>query len=213
MFLHMLLWLQVTKLTFIYLVMSTSKLFATGRKVILDNYTKGLFTGREWQFGMQLQILEFGALTFLKRKTRWFLSLPIVMCTCWRAFWSQSYRISKKMLQSGFNKMEQLPILQKINGCFTRTLSRELNLFAWRFWMASTFAWCFTCDYFLWNYVKAEVYKHRPTTIDQLKVSIRQTISEIPQEMTRKVMENFSNRLQQCIAAQGHHLEDVIFKT
>ena len=39
------------------------------------------------------------------------------------------------------------------------------------------------CDYFFWGYAKAEVYKHRPTTINGLKAAIRQTVEEIPQEM------------------------------
>lgn len=69
------------------------------------------------------------------------------------------------------------------------------------------------CDYFLWGYVKAKVFKTRPTTIEALKASIRQTVEEIPQEMTHRVMENFRNRLQQCITSRGRHLEDVIFKT
>ena len=68
------------------------------------------------------------------------------------------------------------------------------------------------CDYFLWGYLKAEVYKHRPTTIDELKAAISQTIAEIPPEMTHRVMENFRNRLQQCITNRGHHLEDIIYK-
>ena len=45
------------------------------------------------------------------------------------------------------------------------------------------------CDYFLWDYVKAEVYKHQPTTIDGVKAAFRQTVNEIPQKMTLKVME------------------------
>ena len=69
------------------------------------------------------------------------------------------------------------------------------------------------CDYYLWGYVKAEVYKYRPTTIDGLKAAIRQTVNKIPQEMTRRVRENFRNCLQQCIEARGRQYEEVIFKT
>jgi len=36
----------------------------------------------------------------------------------------------------------------------------------------------FFCEYFLWGYVKYEVYKHRPTTIEELKSAIRGTGSE-----------------------------------
>ena len=68
------------------------------------------------------------------------------------------------------------------------------------------------CDYFLWGYVKSEVFKDRPTTIDGLKAAICKTINEIPQEMTQRAMENFRIRLQRCVAVQGGHLEDVIFK-
>ena len=68
------------------------------------------------------------------------------------------------------------------------------------------------CDYFLWVYVKCEVYKHRPTNIDGLKAAILKTINEILPERTQRVMENFRKRLQQCMAARGRHLEDVIFK-
>ena len=69
------------------------------------------------------------------------------------------------------------------------------------------------CDYFLWGHLKAEVYKLRPTTIDELKAAICQKVNEIPQEITQRVMENFKNRLNQCIAVQGRHLEDVKFKS
>ena len=79
-------------------------------------------------------------------------------------------------------------------------------------WPARSPDFC-PCNYFLWGYLKAEVYKHRPTTIDGQKAVIRQTVEEIPQEMTRREMENFKNRLQQYIISQGRHLKDVIFRT
>ena len=57
------------------------------------------------------------------------------------------------------------------------------------------------------------MYKYRPTTNDGLKSSIRQTVNEVLQEMTSGMMDNFRNRLQQCIAARGRHLGDVMFNT
>ena len=71
----------------------------------------------------------------------------------------------------------------------------------------------FPCDYFRWGHLKAEVYNLRPTTIDELKAAICQKVNEIPQEMTQRVMENFRHRLNQCIAVQGRHLGDIIFKS
>ena len=69
------------------------------------------------------------------------------------------------------------------------------------------------CDFFLWGYLKAEVYKHRPQTPKALKDAIREEVAAIPSEMTSIVMENFRERLRQCIANNGLHLSDVIFKT
>ncbi|KAF0711882.1 DUF4817 domain-containing protein [Aphis craccivora] len=68
------------------------------------------------------------------------------------------------------------------------------------------------CDYFLWRYLKAEVFKHRPRTIEELKEAIRQEISAIPLDMLAKVMENFRERLHMCVARQGNHLDDITFK-
>jgi hypothetical protein len=69
------------------------------------------------------------------------------------------------------------------------------------------------CDFFLWGYLKAEVYKHRPQTLKARKDAIHEEVAAIPPEMTNTVMENFRERLRQCIANNGRHLSDVIFKT
>jgi hypothetical protein len=50
------------------------------------------------------------------------------------------------------------------------------------------------CDYFLWGYLKAKVYKHRPQTLKALKDAIREEVAAIPQEMTNRVTENFRER-------------------
>jgi len=69
------------------------------------------------------------------------------------------------------------------------------------------------CDFFLWGYLKAEVYKHRPQTLKALKTAIREEVVAIPPEMTNILMENFRERLRQFIANNGRHLSDVIFDT
>ena len=67
--------------------------------------------------------------------------------------------------------------------------------------------------FFLWGYIKAEVYKHRRKTLKALKDAICEEVATIPPEVTNIVMENFRERLRQCIANNGRHLSDVIFKT
>jgi len=69
------------------------------------------------------------------------------------------------------------------------------------------------CNFFLWGYPKAEVYKHQPQILKALKDAIHEEVATIPPEMTNIVMENFREQLRQCIANNGRHLSDVIFKT
>ena len=53
------------------------------------------------------------------------------------------------------------------------------------------------CDYFLWGHLKSKVYYIKsPQSFKQLKHAIRQEVSVISQEMTRRVVENFPERLQ-----------------
>lgn len=68
------------------------------------------------------------------------------------------------------------------------------------------------CDFFLWGYLKAEVYKHRPRTLPALRNAIQEEIDLIPQEMLVRVVQNFRGRIQQCINSGGHHLRDALFK-
>jgi hypothetical protein len=69
------------------------------------------------------------------------------------------------------------------------------------------------CNFFLWGYLKAKVYEQRPLTLEALKEAIRQEVSAITPEMILKVMDNYRERLHQCINIQGCHLSDVLFKT
>jgi hypothetical protein len=67
--------------------------------------------------------------------------------------------------------------------------------------------------FFLWGYLKAKVYEQRPQTLEALKEAIRQEVAAITPEMILKVMDNYRERLHQCINIQGRHLSDVLLKT
>jgi len=69
------------------------------------------------------------------------------------------------------------------------------------------------CDFFLWGYLKAKVFACCPGTIEQLKEAVRQEVAAILPAMTRKVMDNFRERLQECVINNGRHLSNVIFKS
>jgi hypothetical protein len=68
------------------------------------------------------------------------------------------------------------------------------------------------CDFFVWGHLKAEVYKRRPRTTDELKAAPQHEIAAIPPEMIRRVMRNFRVRLQMCIENKGRLLDDNFFK-
>jgi len=69
------------------------------------------------------------------------------------------------------------------------------------------------CDYFLWGYLKARVYEHKPRTLDDLKEAIRVEVAQIDRAMLERVEANFQERLQKCINENGHHMKDIVFQT
>jgi hypothetical protein len=69
------------------------------------------------------------------------------------------------------------------------------------------------CDFFLWGYLKEKVFKHHPRSLEDLKERIQQEIDAILPDLTQRVMKNFRERLQQCVANDGHHMSDMVFKT
>ena len=70
-----------------------------------------------------------------------------------------------------------------------------------------------TCDFFLWGCLKSRVYAHKPHTLNELKEAIRQEISPIDRQFLARVMDDFKERLENCIQQDGRHLIDIIFKT
>ena len=67
-------------------------------------------------------------------------------------------------------------------------------------------------SFFLWGYLKSKVYIRKPRAVDDLKVSIREEIATVPQEMLVNVMQNFEERLRTCVRQEGRHLSDIIFR-
>jgi hypothetical protein len=68
-------------------------------------------------------------------------------------------------------------------------------------------------SFFFWGYLKAQVYQHRPQTLEGLKEEITQELAAIPPEMTSMIMEKYRERLNQCINNERRHLSDVVFKS
>jgi hypothetical protein len=78
--------------------------------------------------------------------------------------------------------------------------------------VAAVFARFDPVRFFLWGYLKAQVCQHRPQTLEGLNVALTQEVAAIPPEVTRRVMKNYREVLNQCIDNEGHHLSNVVFK-
>jgi len=57
-----------------------------------------------------------------------------------------------------------------------------------------------------------KVYVRKLRTVDDLKVSIREEIATVSQEMLVNVMQNFYERLLTCVRQEGRHFSDIIFR-
>ena len=53
-------------------------------------------------------------------------------------------------------------------------------------------------DFYLWGYLKDNVYGNNPQTIAELKAEITATIRAIPREECGRVIENLARRIQVC---------------
>ncbi|GFV87594.1 transposable element Tcb1 transposase [Trichonephila clavipes] len=67
-------------------------------------------------------------------------------------------------------------------------------------------------DYFLWGYVKSLVYADKPQTLDHLEDSICRVIANTRPQTLKKVIENWTSRLDYIRASHGSHMPEIIFK-
>jgi len=68
-------------------------------------------------------------------------------------------------------------------------------------------------DFFLWGYLKSQIYMNKPQTIDALKVNITNAIQQIQPDLCEKVIENWTTRICVTKRSRGGHLSNVIFHT
>lgn len=64
------------------------------------------------------------------------------------------------------------------------------------------------CDFFLWGYLKEQVYRPRPATIQQLGDRIQQCCAELPPAMCAKACRSVPTRLEECSALDGRQLPE-----
>ncbi|GFX83157.1 uncharacterized protein TNCV_4987511 [Trichonephila clavipes] len=67
-------------------------------------------------------------------------------------------------------------------------------------------------DYFLWGYVKSWACADKPQTLDHLEDNIRRVIADIRPQMSEKVIENWTSRLDYIRASRGSPMPEIIFR-
>lgn len=66
------------------------------------------------------------------------------------------------------------------------------------------------CDFFLWGYLKDQVFRELPQNIPDLKTKIRHAVESITEETLQKVFKNIENRLSFVIRQNGGHFENLL---
>lgn len=74
----------------------------------------------------------------------------------------------------------------------------------------STRIWGTECDFFLWGFVKQQVYvPPLPRDIDELKARITAVVGTIDVKMLERVWQEMDYRLDVCRVTNGAHIEQV----
>lgn len=63
------------------------------------------------------------------------------------------------------------------------------------------------CDFFLWGWLKDQVYETKPKTLEELEERIQEVMSSIPQEFLVKSVDAIPGRLEKLVAKSGAHIE------
>ena len=65
-------------------------------------------------------------------------------------------------------------------------------------------------DFFLWGWLKTEVYPTGPRTLGELKHHIKRALAALPQNSLQAAAEALPHRAGVCLSLRGGHLETVL---
>lgn len=63
------------------------------------------------------------------------------------------------------------------------------------------------CDYFVWGFVKAQVYAVRARTMTELKERILSAFDAITDNMREATFKDYERRLHKCLQVRGGHVD------
>jgi len=67
-------------------------------------------------------------------------------------------------------------------------------------------------DFFLWGWLKTQVYQDRPRNLGELKRRIKSALAALPQHTTQASVEALPHRAGVCLSLRGGHLEAVLLR-
>lgn len=65
-------------------------------------------------------------------------------------------------------------------------------------------------DFFIWGYIKNEVYFHTPTTKEDLQQRVRIAFNSIPPETIRRAVGDVIRRCEKCLEVEGNVFEHLL---
>lgn len=65
-------------------------------------------------------------------------------------------------------------------------------------------------DFFLWGYVKNEVFATEPASLEDLKERVKASLQNIPRQMLVSAVDAMKDRFLLCIAVDGLHFEHLM---
>ena len=63
------------------------------------------------------------------------------------------------------------------------------------------------CDFFLWGWLKEQVYAASPKTLDELEERIREVLASVPQDFLQRSVASVPRRLEKLVSKAGAHIE------
>ena len=66
------------------------------------------------------------------------------------------------------------------------------------------------CDFFLWGFLKQEVFKQAPRTLTELRLKIEQCAAAIKRETLIRVFDNMCIRTREVVNRRGGHFEHIL---
>ena len=62
-------------------------------------------------------------------------------------------------------------------------------------------------DFFLWGYMKDNIFRMKPASVKELKKRIEEDIRSISKSSLESIMNGLPNRMADCVKCKGEHLK------